>query len=53
MIQDYLFALIPIFVAIDVIGIVPVYLTLTDGIPEKPKARVLRQSVLTATRPAS
>ncbi len=48
MIQDYLLAFIPIFVAIDVIGIVPVYLTLTDGIPEKPKARVLRQSVLTA-----
>ena len=48
MIQDYLLAFIPIFVAIDVIGLIPVYLTLTDGIPENPKRRVLRQSVLTA-----
>ncbi len=48
MIQDYVLAFIPIFVAIDVIGIIPVYLTLTDGIPEDPKRRVLRQSVLTA-----
>ena len=48
MIQDYLLAFIPIFVAIDVIGIVPVYLTLTEGIPENPKRRVLRQSIFTA-----
>jgi multiple antibiotic resistance protein len=48
MMKDYLFAIIPIFVAIDIIGIIPVYLTLTDGIPAQPKARVLQQSVLTA-----
>jgi multiple antibiotic resistance protein len=46
--NNYLFSIIPIFVAIDIIGIIPVYLTLTDGIPEHIKMRVLRQSVLTA-----
>lgn len=48
MLQDYLLAFIPIFVAIDIIGIIPVYLGLTDGIPEITKRRILRQSVLTA-----
>ncbi|MBX7153103.1 MarC family protein [bacterium] len=48
MLQDYLLAFIPIFVAIDIIGIIPVYLGLTDGIPEVTKRRILRQSVLTA-----
>lgn len=48
MLQDYLLALIPIFVAVDVVGIIPVYLTLTDGIAPASKTRVLRQSILTA-----
>lgn len=48
MLQDFILAFIPIFVAIDVIGIVPVYLTLTDGIAEQSKKRVLRQSTITA-----
>ncbi|MCB0833427.1 MAG: MarC family protein [Bacteroidetes bacterium] len=46
--EDFVLAFIPIFVAIDVIGIVPVYLTLTDGIPDRAKKRVLRQSTITA-----
>ncbi len=47
--QDYLYAIIPIFVAIDIIGMIPLYLSLTEGIPEPTKHRILRQSVLTAT----
>lgn len=47
-IQNYLLAFIPIFVAIDVIGILPVYINLTDGVYPQPKRRILRQSVATA-----
>lgn len=46
--NDYILAIIPVFVAIDVIGFMPLYITLTDGIPEPVKSRVLRQSILTA-----
>lgn len=46
--MDYVLALIPIFVAMDIIGIIPVYLALTENTPEATKNRVLRQSVLTA-----
>jgi len=45
---EYFLAFIPIFVAIDVIGIVPVYLSLTDGIYGELKLKILRQSVATA-----
>jgi multiple antibiotic resistance protein len=45
---DILLAIIPIFVAIDIVGIIPVYLSLTGHTPASHKERVLRQSVLTA-----
>lgn len=46
--MDYVLALIPIFVAMDIIGIIPVYLSLTENISAETKERVLRQSVITA-----
>lgn len=47
--MDYLYAIIPIFVAIDIIGMIPLYLSLTEGIPKPVKNKILYQSVLTAT----
>ncbi len=46
--RDVLFAAIPIFVAMDIVGMIPVYLSLTEGIGDTVKSRVLRQSVITA-----
>ncbi len=39
---------IPLFVAVDAIGILPLYLTLTEGIQETRRKRVLLHSVITA-----
>lgn len=47
--MDYLYAIIPVFVAIDIIGMIPLYLSLTEGIPIQAKNKILTQSVLTAT----
>ena len=45
---NFLLAFIPIFVAIDVIGILPIFLSLTDGIEDSERVRVVRQSVITS-----
>lgn len=46
--KDYLLAFIPIFVAIDVIGGLPLFLALTQGTTLQERDRIIRQSVLTA-----
>ncbi len=48
MVDQILLAIIPIFVAIDIVGILPVYLALTENTPPTQRIRVLRQSVATA-----
>ncbi len=45
---NILLASIPVFVAIDILGIIPVYLSLTEQTPASHKQRILRQSVVTA-----
>jgi len=45
---NFLLAFIPIFVAIDVIGILPIFLSLTEGIEDPEKVRIVRQSIITA-----
>jgi multiple antibiotic resistance protein len=45
---DTLLAFIPIFVAIDVIGILPIFLSLTEGMNKAQRRGVIRQSVVTA-----
>ncbi len=47
-IKYFLLTFIPLFVAIDAPGILPLYISLVDGIPEKEKKRIARQSVITA-----
>jgi len=48
MVGNYLLALIPIFVAIDVIGTLPLYLSFTLRMKDRDRARVARQSIFTA-----
>jgi multiple antibiotic resistance protein len=47
-INSLLFSFIPLFVAIDVLGIVPVFLSLTDGMIRVQKQRLITQATLTA-----
>ncbi len=48
MIKNYLLAFIPIFVAIDIIGLLPIFISLTSSYRESEHATIVRQSTLTA-----
>ncbi len=45
---EVLLCFVPLFVAMDAIGAVPVYLALTDGLSAEERGRVTRQSLVTA-----
>jgi multiple antibiotic resistance protein len=46
--QNFPLAFIPLFVAIDVIGILPIFISLVEGVEKPQKARFINQSVITA-----
>ncbi len=46
--HNFLLAFIPIFVAIDVVGILPIFISLIEGIERPLKIRIIHQSVITA-----
>ena len=46
--QNFLLAFIPLFVAIDVLGTLPLFLGLTEGITEKRRKRLVIDATLTA-----
>jgi multiple antibiotic resistance protein len=46
---DVVLAFVALFVAVDVLGVIPLYLGLTDGLPPELSKRLPRQSTLTAT----
>jgi multiple antibiotic resistance protein len=48
MFKNYFLAFVPIFVAVDALGMIPVYLGLTSGLSGKQKSNILKNSVLTA-----
>lgn len=48
MIKDIILAFVPIFVAVDAIGVLPIFISLTEGIKKKDKGKVIIQSVITA-----
>ncbi|MBP7089029.1 MAG: MarC family protein [Candidatus Omnitrophica bacterium] len=48
MIKDMLLAFIPVFVAVDAIGVLPIFVSLTHGISKKEKSSIIIQSVTTA-----
>lgn len=47
-IRDALYAFIPIFVAIDIFAIIPIFVSMTEGMPGRKKLAVERESVITA-----
>ena len=46
--RDFLLAFVPIFVAVDAIGVVPVFLSLTEGLDKLQRRRIVLQSFVTA-----
>jgi multiple antibiotic resistance protein len=49
MFAEFMLAFIPIFVAVDAIGLLPIFVSLTDGIDRSTKNKVIVQSVITAS----
>jgi len=47
--EPYLLAFIPIFVAVDVIGTIPLFVSLVEGVSKKQKQGVIIDSITTAT----
>jgi multiple antibiotic resistance protein len=46
---DVALAFVALFVAVDILGVIPLYLSLTGGLSEEARERLPRQSTLTAT----
>ncbi|MEW6686441.1 MAG: MarC family protein [Candidatus Edwardsbacteria bacterium] len=47
--KNYLLTFIPIFIATDVIGSLPIFLSLTSNLKEDAKKKIIHQSILTAS----
>jgi multiple antibiotic resistance protein len=47
-VETFLLAFIPLFVAIDVFGVLPMFVALTDGMEERQKKKLTRDATLTA-----
>jgi len=48
MVRNILLSFIPIFVAVDAVGVLPIFVSLTVGMTEKEKTKTIVQSVVTA-----
>jgi multiple antibiotic resistance protein len=48
MLKNILLSFIPLFVAVDAIGVLPMFVALTNEFEQKEKARIILQSMLTA-----
>lgn len=46
--NKFLLTFIPLFVAIDAPGILPLYISFVEGVPERERKNIVRQSVMTA-----
>jgi multiple antibiotic resistance protein len=46
---NFALAFVALFVAVDILGVIPLYLSLTGGLPADERRRLPRQSTLTAT----
>lgn len=47
-ITNFLLALIPVFVAMDAIAVLPIFLSMVEGMPPNDKKIIIKQSVITA-----
>jgi multiple antibiotic resistance protein len=48
MMKDIFLAFIPVFVAVDAIGVLPIFVSLTQKLPRKEKSGIIIQSIITA-----
>jgi len=48
MLKNILLAFVPIFVAVDALGVLPIFISLTEGIKKRDKKKIIIQSVITA-----
>jgi multiple antibiotic resistance protein len=48
MLRDILLSFIPLFVAVDAIGVLPIFVSITEGLTKSEKNRVIIQSMFTA-----
>lgn len=48
MLRDILLAFIPVFVAVDAIGVLPIFISLTESLTAKEKRAIIYQSMITA-----
>ncbi len=48
MFKNFLLAFIPLFVAVDAIGVLPIFVSLTEGLKKEKRLKVITQSVITA-----
>ena len=46
MIKNLLLAFIPIFVAVDAVGVLPIFVSLTQGLKKEEKSRIIFQNYL-------
>lgn len=49
MLRNILLSFIPIFVAVDAIGVLPIFASLTEGLAQKERTKIIIQSMLTAS----
>jgi multiple antibiotic resistance protein len=49
MFTNILLAFIPLFVAVDAVGVLPIFASLTEGLTQKEKTRIIIQSIITAS----
>jgi multiple antibiotic resistance protein len=49
MLKNILLSFIPIFVAVDAVGVLPIFASLTEGLSKKEKTKTIIQSMLTAS----
>jgi len=47
-VRSFLLAFIPLFVAVDIVGLVPIYLGITSGLDEPARRRLVLEATLTA-----
>ena len=48
MLKNIFLSFIPLFVAVDAIGVLPIFVSLTEGLEQKARTKVILQSMLTA-----
>jgi len=49
MLQNIFLSFIPLFVAVDSIGVMPIFVTLTEGLDKKDRIKIILQSMITAS----